>query len=66
MQCFGAPFIVAHMENGEKEAFFGSDRMELLAFVIGMFMVTCVCVLIGIMVAYMCPQGRNGRGLLQN
>lgn len=32
------------MENGEKETFFGSDRMELLAFVIGTFMVTCLCI----------------------
>ena len=34
-QCFGAPFIVAHMENGKKERFFGSDRLELLAFILG-------------------------------
>ena len=34
LQAFGAPFIVAHV-NGEKEVFFGSDRMELLAYVLG-------------------------------
>ena len=26
---------MAHMEDGRKESFFGSDRMELLAFVLG-------------------------------
>ena len=34
-QAFGAPFIVAHM-NEKKETFFGSDRFELLAHTIGM------------------------------
>ncbi|XP_070206648.1 glutathione S-transferase kappa 1-like isoform X2 [Littorina saxatilis] len=32
--CFGAPFIVAHV-NGKKEAFFGADRFPILAMVIG-------------------------------
>jgi len=32
---FGAPFIVAHVDR-KKEAFFGSDRFELLAHTIGM------------------------------
>ena len=34
LQCFGAPFIVVHM-GGSKETFFGSDRFELMASVIG-------------------------------
>ena len=34
LQCFGAPFIVVHV-NGEKEVFFGSDRFPVLAMVIG-------------------------------
>lgn len=33
-QAFGAPFTVAHV-NGEREVFFGSDRMELLAYILG-------------------------------
>ena len=33
-QAFGAPFIVAHVD-GKKEVFFGSDRMELLAYILG-------------------------------
>ena len=35
VQCFGSPFIVVNMEDGRKETFFGSDRMELMANVIG-------------------------------
>ena len=38
LQAFGAPFIVAHMDDGKKEAFFGSDRFELLADTIGIVM----------------------------
>ena len=34
MQCFGAPFIVAHVD-GKKETFFGADRFPVLAMVIG-------------------------------
>ena len=50
MQCFGAPFIVAHMESGEKETFFGSDRMELLAHTIGKYsrLITRVSIMHGL------------------
>lgn len=34
MGAFGAPFFIAHI-NGKKEVFFGSDRMEVLAFMLG-------------------------------
>ena len=40
-QCFGAPFIVAHL-NGRKEVFFGSDRFPVLAMVLGKCYY-CVC-----------------------
>ena len=33
-KAFGAPFIVAQV-NGEREVFFGSDRMEMLAYILG-------------------------------
>ena len=36
LQAFGAPYIVAEV-NEKKERFFGSDRFELMAHVIGMF-----------------------------
>lgn len=32
---FGAPFIVIHDDDGNKERFFGSDRFELIAFTLG-------------------------------
>ena len=34
LQAFGSPWIVAHV-GGEKEVFFGNDRMELLAETLG-------------------------------
>ncbi|XP_076472431.1 glutathione S-transferase kappa 1-like [Babylonia areolata] len=34
LECFGAPFIVAHVD-GQKECFFGADRFFLLAMVLG-------------------------------
>lgn len=33
-QAFGAPWIVVH-KNGERHAFFGSDRLHLIAHLIG-------------------------------
>ena len=42
IQSFGAPYIVVHMENGKKEGFFGSDRMELMADVIGEGVIVCM------------------------
>ncbi|EJD48961.1 thioredoxin-like protein [Auricularia subglabra TFB-10046 SS5] len=32
---FGFPWIVVHMPDGRKESFFGADRMEAMAFVLG-------------------------------
>ena len=36
LQAFGSPYIVAEV-NEKKETFFGSDRFELMAHVIGKF-----------------------------
>ena len=60
LQCFGAPFIVVHM-GGSKETFFGSDRFELMASVIGELYSWNTGQGVTECFVHFLPQGKNGK-----